>query len=226
MPPPDPPAPDAVVAAVSAALAEARWQSRELVSRRPPKAAADLLRGQAGEMAFSPIARDQILGLALSAAAAELERGSRLVTELDVLDGPAPSEALRQLVRAEAYRSGPLPASQSRKVAETLERRRRLEGGSERDLAERLREEAALHTRLWDDPRLPSDSLGRLVMLCAVPKLLERAEALEAASADAAARDRRGPLRRLVRRVLSAIPTGWLVGGGVVAFAIALGASS
>jgi hypothetical protein len=58
----------------AAAVAEARWEAADLLSRRPALA-ADLLRGHAAELAASPTARDQLLGLALERAAADLDAG-------------------------------------------------------------------------------------------------------------------------------------------------------
>jgi hypothetical protein len=66
----------------AAAVAEARWEAADLLSRRPALA-ADLLRGHAAELATSPVARDQLLGLALERAAADLDAG-----RAPLADGP------------------------------------------------------------------------------------------------------------------------------------------
>lgn len=227
MRPPDTLKDRVVASAARGAATQARWQSRDLLSRRSLDAAPDLLRGQAAEMAFSPHARDQILSLALSAAAAELERGGATkATGLPAfLDGPAPSEAARLVVRGEVFHSGPLRASASRKVADAIERRHRPDCRSRREIAERLREDAALHTLLWDDPRLPCDSRTRLLMLFSIPKLLDRADHLDPIGAGPPGRPsllaRLDP-RPAIRRLLSQIPTGWLVSGSVVAALFAL----
>ena len=58
----------------AAAVAEARWEAADLLSRRPALA-ADLLLGHAAELAASPVRSDQLLSLALERAAADLDAG-------------------------------------------------------------------------------------------------------------------------------------------------------
>ncbi|MET0294694.1 MAG: hypothetical protein ABW042_06710 [Phenylobacterium sp.] len=67
MPPPD--------RAAQAALAEARWTACDLLARRGPALAADLLRGQAAELAGSQRVPDRLLADHLDRAADDIEQG-------------------------------------------------------------------------------------------------------------------------------------------------------
>lgn len=179
MRPPDYAKAHIVAAAALGALTEARGQSRDLLSRQSANAAPDLLRGHAGEMAASPLGRDQVLSLALLAAADDLEAGRAPAgtSELVLLE-PGPDDAARLEVRSRVLSLAFVPATDARRAADELERRHRPECGSDLELSARLTAEANLHELLWDDPRLPGDDRARLTMLFSVPKLLERAEAL------------------------------------------------
>ena len=72
-----PPAPeDPIASAAVEALLAARWECADVLSRRPARLAADLLRGHAAELATSPLASDQVLSLALDTAARDIEAGN------------------------------------------------------------------------------------------------------------------------------------------------------
>jgi hypothetical protein len=179
MPPPDASESHVVAAALLGAFTEARWRRSDLLSRKPADLAPDLLRGHAAEMAFSPIGRDQVLSLALFAAANDLDAGRAPSDERAAfLCAPAPDESARLTVRARTLSLSLAGASEARGVVEELERRHRPECDGGFALSERLRNDASLHELLWDDPRLPCADLVRLTMLFSVPRLLERADVL------------------------------------------------
>jgi len=179
MKPPDYARTHIVAAAALGALTQARWQSGGLLSRESADAAPELLRGHAAEMASSPLGRDQMLSLALLAAADDLEAGRSpaMVSERVLLE-PGPDDAARLGVRTRVLSSGLLPTADARRAAEDLERRHRPECANDLELSARLTADANLHELLWDDPRLPADDRARLTMLFSVPQLLERADAL------------------------------------------------
>jgi hypothetical protein len=235
MKPPDDVRGDLIASAALGALMEARWHAQDLPSRKPRELAPDLLRGLAGEKAFSPLARDQVLSVALGLAADKLEQGGDLqaIGALDVLERLEPVEADRLAIRREVFADGSPPTTESRRVVETLVSRYGPDCRSAAELAKRLRDEASLQELLWDHPGLPCDSRTRLVMLFSVPALLERAAEFDPKGGRAGwrtaglaarregAHDRalgglfaaRGWLRR---PLLGLVPAGWLAGAGLV----------
>jgi len=197
---------DIVAAASIDALMAARWECEDLLSRRPPASTRDLLLGHAAELASSPIARDQVLSRALDAAAADLEAGR---PPLDagvafLLREQSPCAKARERVREQVFRHGGVPARASDDAAAELERRVRAECPADHELSERLAREAHLQEVLWDDPRLPAETHTRLIMLCAVPKVIERALALDPSHARFARRQDAPRQRR--KRALALIP--------------------
>jgi hypothetical protein len=208
MRPPDDAGRELVAAAALGALLDARWHAMDLISRKPREVTVDLLRGLAGEMAFSAIARDQLLGVALVMAADELERSGALegLAPLALLQRLEPAEAERMTLRRDVFAAAaPIRSAESQDVVAAVERRSGSEDHAPAELARRLRNEAILHEQLWDHPRLAAAARTRLVMLFSVPKLLERAVDLDpkGASTGWAAppcdtpRGRRRPLVRL-----------------------------
>lgn len=176
---PDAPKSHIVAAALLGALTEARWRSGELLSRKSAELAPDLLRGHAAEMAFSPIGRDQVLSLALSAAADDLEAGRAPADERALfLRAHPPDESARAQVRGRIPVFNPAATREVRAVVEELERRCRPECRGDVEMSERLANEADLQELLWDDPRLPCEDRVRLIMLLSVAQLRERAQAL------------------------------------------------
>lgn len=214
MRPPDGPGNPVVAAAALGAFTEARWRRGDLLSRKSANLAPDLLRGHAAEMAFSPIGRDQVLSLALVAAANELEAGREAADERAAFfRAPGPDESARLVVRARTLSLDVDATCEARGVVEELERRYGPECAGGFELAERLRNDASLHELLWDDPRLPCTDRVRLAMLYSAPKLLERADALAGRGwRGEASRVRRksvdgpdGPRRRWARVVWAAL---------------------
>lgn len=176
-----------VASAALAAVIETRRRSVEGLSGQRLSAAPELLRGHAAGMRASPVGRDQILGLALRAAADELERGgSPEARSMNALvDGLDAAKEDRLEVRREVFRLGALPVAEALRVVDDLERRFRPECATLRQLSRRLAEAARLHELLWDDPRLSCDDRTRAIMLASVPKLLERADQLDARASSA-----------------------------------------
>jgi hypothetical protein len=130
-------------------------------------------------LAFSPIARDQLLAVALGLAADRLERGAFMAESGSaVLEMSDSTETERLAIQRDVFGAGRAPAGQAGRIANALEIRYRPECRSAHELAARLREDAALHQRLWDHPSLPCDSRTRLLMHDSVRGLLERADRL------------------------------------------------
>ena len=175
------PDPDVVASAAIAAVMEARWESSEALSRRPAGLASELLRRRASELAMSPAGRDQLLSVALRAAAKDVAAGHPALADgaLFLLGDPAPDPAARDAMRAAVLKQGGIAVAESQRVAEEVERRQRRDGVETGALSRRLRAEARLHELLWDDPRLPAAARTRLVMLCTIPRLLRRSEELD-----------------------------------------------
>jgi hypothetical protein len=166
-----------VASAELGAVIETSRLACDLGHRQSPATIALQLRRRADELAASPIGRDQILRLALLAAAHDLERG----------DAPAPGGAepplepdptARRHVRKAVLAARPAELAEARRAVEHLERRHRPETRDRFDLAERLASEADLHDVLWDDPRLACTTWTRQIMRRSIALLLERAQRL------------------------------------------------
>jgi hypothetical protein len=174
-------------AAVEALLA-ARWECMELLSRRPPQMAADLLRGRAAELAASAFATDQVLSLALETAASDLDAGS------PPLEGGAlfllcDAEAVAQgrlAIRTTVLRQTGEPSPAAARLVAELEHRLAGHQLTPAALARRMAAEARLQEALWDDPRLPASTAVRLAMLNSVPDLTARAAELDRGASRAA----------------------------------------
>lgn len=178
MKPPDRATPN-MFSTEAGAIIDARRLSREALARAA-QTAAEHLPARAAQMARSPVARDPLASLALSAAADSLEQGRASAVLQPVLPDPGPSDDGRRAVRARVLGSGVLPTWDVRRSADDLERRHRPASATHADLSARLTAEAGLHERLWDDPRLPAADHVRLTMLSGIPHLLDRANILAA----------------------------------------------
>ncbi len=202
---------DPVASAAVDALMAARWQCAELLARKSSDSTRELLLGRAAELASSPIGRDQILSRALEAAAADLAAGRPPLQEGAAFfcRGRSSCCTARQIVREQVFRHTGVPGRASDAAAAELERRHRAEGDADHALCERLAAEAHLHELLWDDPRLSADGHTRLIMLCAVPKVIERAQTLDPSHARSLRR--RDAPRRLSQRALALIPSRGIV---------------
>ena len=157
-------------AACAEALAAARWDEAELSTRWPGAEARALLLAKAAECALSPIARDQLLTLAIERVIDGVPDGSLLGVEAD---------GERTEIARAVFALGPHRSSDSDALVAAVEERhaRRLERrASATRLASGLREDAALQEALWDHPGIPAGAEVRLAMLCAVPRLRDRAD--------------------------------------------------
>jgi regulator of nucleoside diphosphate kinase len=189
------PLPELLATSLVAALAAARWEVADLASRRPGELVPGLLSGRAAELAMAPVAADQLLSLALDAAANDLTAGrapleegvlaffSRLdadeVVEGTEFDGPDDGRRFIEDLHL---------------VAE-LEARHRGLGFSGAELSARLAEDAQLQALLAGDARIPADAAIRRLMRASVEPLLERSHALDPnVVRDVTRRARRGEL--------------------------------
>lgn len=155
---------------------EAAWEWADLRARRPADLAPDLLSARADELATSPSARDQLAALALRGTLAD-PAGAQ---GADLLGEP-PDEAARLELRRHVYATGGLPIHETSDLVASLEARYREALGASAEptvIAARLLADADLHEAVWDDPRIPADDRARLVMLCSVAKLRDRADEL------------------------------------------------
>ena len=172
------PARGPLAAACADALAAARWDQADLATRWPGVEARALLLAKAAECALSALARDQLLSLAIERVVYQPERESGL------LEG-APDASVRAAIAKRVFALGPNKASETDALVTLAEGRhgQNLHGrAAPESLSARLREDAALHELLWDDPRVPAGDHARLAMLCAIPRLRDRADQLAARS--------------------------------------------
>lgn len=161
-------------AAASEATSAAWWERVDLEARRPGECHADLILGKAAELACSPIGRDQLMSLAL-------EKGVRDPDGPESLIDTSVPPATRAEIAKRVYRHAPQRTSETEALVVRIEERnaRQLGRDTRYDLLpQRMRQEAALQEVLWDHPAIPAGDDVRLAMLCSVPKLLERSEAL------------------------------------------------
>jgi hypothetical protein len=178
-----------VAAATLGALREAARAGRGALSPGMRATGAGMLRGHAAALLTSPIARDQLLTLSLTAAAEDLDAGRCPGGKVRyALPRHRADEAMRPEIRRDAAAAGPVRAAEIRRVVDGLELRHRPECADDVGLADRLAEEARLHQALWDDPGLRCAPHVRLVMLFSARPLFERSEALRRRRGSAPAR--------------------------------------
>lgn len=165
---------DVLEAACAEALAAARWDEADLATRWPGDEAGALLLAKAAECALSAAARDQLLSVAIERVVGRADRDGPL------FDGtPDPGE--RTAIAKQTFGLGPHKASETDALVALVESRHASDlcGRTASDrLAACLREEAVLHELLWDHPGIPADPHTRLAMLCAIPRLRDRADQL------------------------------------------------
>lgn len=167
-----------VEAAIAEAVAGAQWDRVDLESRRPGPTADELMLAKAAELAMSPVARDQLMSLALEHAAQHFHPDYPVI---EITCGPEAREVVAQRILA----LGPHKASETDAVVTMVEERhsRRLCQDVRFDLlADGLRQEAVLQEALWDHPDIPAADAVRLTMLCSVPRLRDRADALSSST--------------------------------------------
>jgi hypothetical protein len=163
--------------AVSRALAEAELRRLKMSRSLNAARAAALLDEQADAAATSPLAYDQLLSIALRAAARPGELES---PELDALRSPADPIERHNIARdvfrhfAEQRYRGLLKAAPDREARRGVRR----VGRSPEALARWLREAAGLARDLWDHPALPAAPAFRGAILGCVTSLRRRADEL------------------------------------------------
>ncbi|MDB5421731.1 MAG: hypothetical protein JWR59_1678 [Brevundimonas sp.] len=164
-------------AAVSEAISGAQWERVDLESRRPD-IASELMLAKAAELALSPIARDQLMSLALEHGAQDFH------PDYPIIDLACCAQE-RDLIARQILALGPHKASETEAVVEAVETRHseRLRHNLRFDLlAECLQQDAILQEAFWNHPEIPATDAIRQAMLCSIPKLRDRAEALSAST--------------------------------------------
>lgn len=159
--------------AIESATEEARWLAFDLLSRRGPEAALDLLRGRSAELAVSAAGQNQLLSLALDQAAASLERGGDVSSvNLKPLLSLSPlPEATAAQTTHEATR---LIADDAAVLRETVTSLFDLASDPPcpaSAISDRLYEQARLNEACWREVRLPASGVTRALMLAVVPAL-------------------------------------------------------
>lgn len=165
-----------VEAALSDAVSAARWERIDLETRRPDCAHREWILAKASELAMSPIARDQLLSLALEQSAESGAMNDPLI-DIDC------ASRERALIAKRIFGLGAHKAAETEALVRAIEERhsRRLGPDARFDLLPQyLEQDAVLHESLWDHPALPGDDSVRLAMLCSVPKLRDRQQDLTA----------------------------------------------
>ena len=165
-----------VEAALDEAVSGARWERIDLETRRPDSAHADLMLAKAAELVMSPVARDQLMSLALERVGQDRHAEGPLI-DLD----RAASE--RAFVAKRVFALGPHRAADTEALVLGIEARhatRLRHDACSRLIAQCLEQEAVLQEALWDHPDIPADETVRLAMLCSIPRLRARAEDLSA----------------------------------------------
>lgn len=165
----------------SQAMANARWETADILSRRSVELAADMVSGRAAELALSPGAIDQIQSLYLERAADALRIGrpplSGAALVFKPIEGPIPgSEAALNASAAEAAEADPLAAQ-----AEAAHRETGLVGAL---LSARLVRDAVVHEALSQDARIPADERTRRIMALTASLLRGRARRVAQEAAD------------------------------------------
>lgn len=163
--------------AVSRAMAEAELRRLEMSRSLDVSQVADLLKRQAEAAAASPLAYDQLLALALTAASRPGELES---PELDAMRG-APDPLERHQVARKVFQDyDPTRFEAVLKAAPDWELRRasRRVGRQPQNLAASLRSAAHLARSLWDHPALPAEPAFRGAILATVTALQRRADQL------------------------------------------------
>ena len=161
-------------AASSEALCASRWERIDLETRRPGSEHEALLLARAAELAMSPVGRDQLMSLAI-------EHGLRdVLADTPLVEISVPSAERTRIARG-VFGRAPHRASETDALVVRIEEEHACRLGREARfdlLPGRLLQEATLHELLWDHPDIPASDDARLAMLCLVPKLFERVDAL------------------------------------------------
>ena len=163
--------------AVSRAIAAAELRRSEMSRSLSPDRVSALLTDQAEAVAASPLPDDQLLAIALRAAA---QPGDFESITLDALRAPADPFVRNEISREVLAKYGEGPSRAALKAAPDWELRRapRRVGKSLESFANRLRSAAVLARSLWDHPALPIEPAVRGAMLATATILQRRADEL------------------------------------------------
>lgn len=166
--------PCAIAAAV---LAKARWEARDLLSRRSRESAIELLFAHAAELALSPNAPDQLLGVALSAAAQSVAEGRAVLASPPTVfvDYDGKLHATRRAIRNKVFhyatdhwQAALEQAALFTQASQAQENPKNGFADSTKGLTEAAIE---LQRHLWDHPQIRADAHIRLVMFLSLPML-------------------------------------------------------
>lgn len=165
--------------AIAAVRIEARSEALDLLERRGPASAPDLLRGHSADFAGSPIGRDQLFGVALDKAADAIDRGDP-TARIDIASFLEPRRLAAEertyilLLAADMVSSGEDALVRHAESLLNFHQRREADCA---EAAQRLLLDAALNRQLWDDERLSIGRSQRAFMLASSDHL-ERLAAL------------------------------------------------
>lgn len=163
--------------AVSRATAEAELRRVKMSRHLPADRVAELLGSQAEAAAASPLAYDQLLALALRAAARPGEFESAELDALRTSADPLQRHAIAREVFGH-YRDGPYRAVLKAAPDWEIRRAVRRVGKQAQNIAAWLRGAADLARALWDHPALPVAPAIRGAILGCVAPLQKRADEL------------------------------------------------
>ena len=160
--------------ALAEVAVDALWEYRDMKARRPNWAHHELILARAAELAVSPLARDQLMSLALERQTQNGPPGRPLI-KTDC------STEERDQIAGRVFRLAPHKGSDTETFVQSVEARhsQRIRRGAQlARLAQDLEKNAVLQEMLWDHPGIPASDVVRLAMLCSIPKLRARAEDL------------------------------------------------
>ena len=161
---------DSIVAsAAAAAISEVHDEIHDLSAHAGRAGVVARLRERSAELSQSGAAREQLKSRALEVAADDLAWGRAALSNWPTFFAAEhrPSPESRAELRAMVTPYQPADAVAA-SVAATIEARLLQDGGDSftaaRQLAERLADEIALQSALWDDPRIAADLNARRLM--------------------------------------------------------------
>jgi hypothetical protein len=170
---------DSPCAAVAAVLATARWEAHDLLTRRSPESANELLIAHAAELALSPDARDQLLSVALSEAAFSVATGRAVLLNPPTVfvDYDSTSETARHTIRDKVFHYATDHWQAGLDDAAIFTRTLSMDAIPMNGFAHSTTlTEAAVNLQryLWDHPKTPAETHIRLVMFLSLPMLETR----------------------------------------------------
>lgn len=189
---------DSIVASAAAtAILDVHQEIHNFATQAGRAGVVARLRERSAELAHSGDAREQLKSRALEVAADDLAWGRAALSNWPTFfaeewrPSPESRAELRRLLTP--YQPADAVASS---VAAAIEARLMQDGedsfAAARQLAERLANEIALQSALWDDPRLAADLNARRLMLAGEVGLSLRLEAIKRQKVEPARQPRKG----------------------------------